>query len=568
MEELIRVARGERPAELVLKKARVVNVFSGEIVPGDVAIYRGKIAGVGKYEGEKEEHLDGSLVAPAFIDSHIHLESTLLLPAELARVVVPRGTGTVVADPHEMANVQGKEGVKFLIEASRDLPLDVYFMAPSCVPATHMETAGAELTAADITDMLSWERVLGIAEMMNYPGVLFADPGVMAKIKAGEGRRIDGHAPGLLGKELNAYAAVGIASDHEVVTAEEALARVRAGMYVMVREGSTAKNIAAIAPVISAENSRRFLLVSDDRHPEDLMGEGHVDWLLRRAVAEGIPPLLALQMVTLNPAEYFGFRGRGAVAPGYWADLVVLEDLREFKVIQVYRKGQLVARAGQLLISVSPSVTVTERNRLRVTADLTEKLKVKAEGGKIKVIGLIPDQIVTEKLYLDAKIEEGLVVADPSRDIVKIAVIERHHGTGNVGVGFVRGLGLKKGALAATVAHDSHNLIVAGVSDADMETAVRILVEKGGGMVAVAEGESLAVLPLPVAGLMSDRPAAEVAKASKVIKKAARQLGCVPANPFMALSFLALPVIPHLKITDRGLVDVDRFAFVSLFDEE
>ncbi|MDN5363698.1 MAG: adenine deaminase [Eubacteriales bacterium] len=567
MEELIRVARGEKPAELVLKNARVVNVFSGEIVPGDVAIYRGKIAGVGKYEGEKEEHLDGCLVAPAFIDSHIHLESTLLLPAELARVVVPRGTGTVVADPHEIANVQGKEGVRFLIEASRPLPLDVYFMAPSCVPATHMETAGAELTAADITDMLNWERVLGIAEMMNYPGVLSADPGVMAKIKTGEGRRIDGHAPGLLGEELNAYAAAGIASDHEAVTAEEALARVRAGMYVMVREGSTAKNIAAVAPVISAENSRRFLLVSDDRHPEDLMAEGHVDWLLRRAVAEGIPPLLALQMVTLNPAEYFGFRGRGAVAPGYRADLVVLEDLREFKVIQVYKKGQLVARTGQLLVSVS-SVTVTERNRLRVAADLTEKLKVKAEGEKIKVIGLIPNQIVTEKLYLDAKVEEGLVVADPSRDIVKIAVIERHRGTGNVGVGFVRGLGLKKGALAATVAHDSHNLIVAGVSDADMEMAVQTLVEKGGGMVAVAEGEILAVLPLPVAGLMSDRPAAEVAEASEAIKKAARQLGCVPANPFMALSFLALPVIPHLKITDRGLVDVDRFAFVSLFDEE
>lgn len=567
MEELIRVARGEKPAELVLKNARVVNVFSGEIVPGDVAIYRGKIAGVGKYEGEKEEHLDGCLVAPAFIDSHIHLESTLLLPAELARVVVPRGTGTVVADPHEIANVQGKEGVRFLIEASRPLPLDVYFMAPSCVPATHMETAGAELTAADITDMLNWERILGIAEMMNYPGVLSTDPEVMAKIKAGEGRRIDGHAPGLLGEELNAYAAAGIASDHEGVTAEEALARVRAGMYVMVREGSTAKNIAAVAPIISAENSRRFLLVSDDRHPEDLMAEGHVDWLLRRAVAEGIPPLLALQMVTLNPAEYFGFRGRGAVAPGYRADLVVLEDLREFKVIQVYRKGQLVARTGQLLIPVS-SVSVTERNRLRVAADLTEKLKVKAEGEKIKVIGLIPDQIVTEKLYLDAKIEEGLVVADPSRDIVKIAVIERHRGTGNVGVGFVRGLGLKKGALAATVAHDSHNLIVAGVSDADMEMAVRILVEKGGGMVAVAEGEILAVLPLPVAGLMSDQPAAEVAEASEAIKKAARQLGCVPANPFMALSFLALPVIPHLKITDRGLVDVDRFAFVSLFGEE
>lgn len=567
MEELIRVARGEKPAELVLKNARVVNVFSGEIVPGDVAIYRGKIAGVGKYEGEKEEHLDGCLVAPAFIDSHIHLESTLLLPAELARVVVPRGTGTVVADPHEIANVQGKEGVRFLIEASRPLPLDVYFMAPSCVPATHMETAGAELTAADITDMLNWERVLGIAEMMNYPGVLFTDPAVMAKIKAGEGRRIDGHAPGLLGEELNAYAAAGIASDHEAVTAEEALARVRAGMYVMVREGSTARNIAAVAPIISAENSRRFLLVSDDRHPEDLMAEGHVDWLLRRAVAEGIPPLLALQMVTLNPAEYFGFRGRGAVAPGYRADLVVLEDLREFKVIQVYREGQLVARAGQMLVSVS-SVTVTERNRLRVAADLTEKLKVKAEGEKIKVIGLIPNQIVTEKLYLDAKVEEGLVVADPSRDIVKIAVIERHRGTGNVSVGFVRGLGLKKGALAATVAHDSHNLIVAGVSDADMEMAVQTLVEKGGGMVAVAEGEILAVLPLPVAGLMSDRPAAEVAEASEAIKKAARQLGCVPANPFMALSFLALPVIPHLKITDRGLVDVDRFAFVSLFGEE
>jgi adenine deaminase len=566
LKDIIRNSRGEQKADLLLKNGQVVNVFTGEIVRADVAVAGGLIIGVGEgYSALETIDLDGRFVCPGFIDGHLHIESTMLTPYQFARAVLPHGTTTVICDPHEIANVLGTSGVRYMLEASEGLPISIFIMAPSCVPATHLETAGATLSSDDIATLLDHPRVLGLAEMMNFPGVLLQIPEVLAKLEAAKkrGMPVDGHSPGLTGRDLQAYVAAGITSDHECTRPEEALEKLRAGMYLFIREGTAERNLADLLPVVTAENSRRCILVSDDRHPDDLMDRGHMDHSLRLAVRKGLNPVTAIQMVTLNPAERFRLWDRGAIAPGYRADMVILNNLEDMQVEKVFTGGQLVADQGKTLPFTQPE-TVSGFNSMRIDAHNLD-FAIPAKGSSARVIGVIEGQIVTEMLELPVKIQDNMAVADVERNILKLAVIERHKGTGNVGLGFVRGIGLRRGAIASTVAHDSHNLIIVGTNDADMKLAAISVSEMGGGLVAVDNGQVKARLPLPVAGLMSGEPLESVRKEMDRLLSVARELGSPLDNPFMTLSFLALPVIPALKLTDRGLVDVNKFDFVELF---
>ncbi|MFA6001015.1 MAG: adenine deaminase [Thermoleophilia bacterium] len=567
LEEIIRVGRGEKAADLLLKNARVVDVLSGDIISTDVALHAGRVAGFGSYKGQEVMDLEGRFLCPGFIDGHIHVESTMLVPPEFARTVSPRGTTSVVIDPHEIANVLGIEGINYMLRASAGLPVTFYIMLPSCVPATDMETSGAVLTSGDLALLLPRKRVIGIAEMMNYPGVLAGDREVLNKIRIADGRRVDGHAPGLSGKDLCAYVDAGISSDHECVSANEAREKLRLGMYIMVREGTTEKNLKELVKIITPENSRQFMLVSDDRHPGDLLKEGHIDHNIRMAIAEGVPSMTAIQMATINTASYFGIRDIGAVAPGFKADLTVLDDLEKVTVSRVIKDGRIVADRGRALAFEAEPPASGIRGTVNIDNASLVDMSVDARDGKIKVIGVVPGQIVTKNLLLDPKLEDGKVVADPERDIIKIAVVERHTASGNVGLGFLQGMGLKKGAMATSVAHDSHNVIVVGANDADMREAVIEIARLNGGAVVVEDGQVLARLPLPVAGLISDQPAKDVAAAVSEVIGAAHDLGCVLPDPLITLSFMALPVIPTLKLTDKGLVDVDKFKLVGLWDD-
>ncbi len=566
LEERIRIARGEEPAERVLRNARLVNVFSGEVHAADVAIAGGYVVGIGSYAGREEIDLQGRYLCPGFIDGHVHLESAMVHPAEFARAVVPRGTTTVIADPHEIANVMGVRGVRYLLEETAALPLNVYLMAPSCVPATPLETAGAELTASDIAELLQEKRVLGLAEMMNYPGVLYRVPEVLEKLRAASGRPVDGHAPGLSGKDLCAYIAAGIGSDHECTTLQEALEKLRLGMAIMIREGSTAHNLEELLPLVMPGNASRCFFVSDDRHPADLLAHGHIDDILRRARArELLPPVVLIQMATLNAARYFRLWDLGAVAPGFRADLVVLDDLESFSVRMVFKDGKLVARDGALLEEALPAARALPPSTFRVPDLRPERFRIPAEGGHVRTIGVVPRQIWTRAIVEEATLEDGLAVADPERDLLKIAVVERHRGSGNIGLGFVKGFGLKRGAIASSVAHDSHNIVAVGCSDAELALAVQEVVRLQGGQVVVCGEEVLEALPLPIAGLMSDRPLEEVRRRLERLNEAARALGCTLEAPLMTMAFMALVVIPELKLSDRGLVDVQAFSFVPLF---
>jgi adenine deaminase len=559
------VARGEEPADLLLRGGRLVNVLSGAIESQDVAIFDGVVIGFGVYEAQEVLDISGAYVCPTFWDGHFHLESSMLTPSELARVVVPLGTGAIVADPHEIANVWGVEGIRFLLEASEHLPVDFYFMLPSCVPATTMETAGAEITVRDLLALKDHPRIIGLAEVMNFPGVVYADESLLRKILAFEDRIKDGHAPLLTGKALNAYLTAGIASDHECSQLEEAREKLSRGMYVMIREGTAARNLRDLITLVTPRNARRFILVTDDRHIEDLLTRGHMNDLLKLAVQEGLDPVLAIQMATLNTAEYFGIRHNGAVAPGFSADMVVLKDLETFTTKIMIKKGSVVWSQGAFL--AKPPTPLAERplSFMNVAALSDTSFQIRAAGTRAQIIDLVPGQIITRKMEMEVKTNHGLVVADPERDILKIAVVERHKGTGNVGLGLVRGFGLKHGALCSSVAHDSHNLVVVGVSDVDMFNAVQAVMAMKGGQVAVCDGKVLAQLALPIAGLMSDQPADELISCRTELIHAARSIGCLLEDPYMTMSFLALPVIPSLKITDRGLVDVDSFQFTSLF---
>lgn len=563
---LIRAALGQEKADLLIANCRLVNVLSGEVHPASVGIKDGVVLGFGDYDAVETVDAGGRYLCPGLVEGHIHIESTLLHPVEFAKVAAAHGTSVVVCDPHELANVKGLAGVEWLLDVTRDLPLEVYCMMPSCVPATHLETAGAEISASDIAAMLAKHsgRILGLAEMMNYPGVLSQVPEVMDKLAAAGDLPVDGHAPALDGLDLNAYILAGPGSDHEACQLAEAREKLRRGMHVMIREGSSAKNLEQLLPMVNGFNSHNCSLVTDDRHCDDLVREGHLDHTVRLAIASGLHPVRAIQMASINTARYFRLRRRGAIAPGYRADFILLDRLESFSITDVYLRGQRLESAAW---GRKASATVVEKS---VRLPLLDKrcLDIPAHPGKmVKVIKTVPGQIVTELVRVEPRVVDGRVQADPASDVAKVAVFERHRGSGAMGLGLVRGLGLRQGALASTVAHDAHNLIVAGVDDRDMLLAVETLKDCGGGFACVRDGKVLAVVPLPLAGLMSDQTAPQVVDGLDRLNTAARDLGC-PAyiNPFMQLSFLSLPVIPRLRLTDQGLVDVHLFEFVSLFE--
>jgi adenine deaminase len=565
--KLLAVSRGDEPADLLLTNVKLVNVYSAEIYDADVAIYGDRVAAIGSgYAARQTVDLKGMYLAPGFIDGHIHIESSMMRVTEFARAVVPHGTTAVVADPHEIANVLGLDGIRFILESAKDGPLNVFVMLSSCVPSTHMETSGARLTAEDLQPYLNHKWVRGIAELMNYPGVVQGDPDMLEKIDIGKDKRLDGHAPRLSGQGLNAYVAAGVGSDHESTTLEEAREKLRLGQYVMIREGTTAKNMKALLPLVNRDNARRFMFVSDDRHPDYLMEHGHMDHSIRMAIGMGLDPLTAIQMCTCNTAEWFNLRGIGSISPGNYADLVVFSDLKQIDVRMVYRGGRLVAQDGALLPDVKRGRDIMVRSAMNVAWDKVD-FKVRATGSRMRVIGVIPNQLVTTQTVEPVKKVGEYAVADVGRDILKMAVIERHMASGSMGIGFVRGFGLKGGALASSVGHDSHNIVVVGTNDNDMLIAARAVGKMGGGFAAVSDGEVMSQVPLPIAGLMSDKPLETVAAQVEDIVQVSHQLGVELENPFMALSFLALPVIPSLKLTDQGLVDVEQFKLVPLFVE-
>jgi len=552
------VARGDVPADLVVSGGRVLSVFTKEWLETDVAVVDGVVAGLGDYEGRETLDVSGSWVVPGLIDAHMHLESTKLLPDEFARLVLPLGTTAVVADPHELANVLGTDGVHWLLDACEGLPLDFYFMASSCVPASPFESPRRPLSPGDLESLLRRRRVLGVAEMMNFPGVIAGDESELAKLFLEEREHVDGHAPGVVGKQLNAYVSAGIRSDHEALTVEEGRERLRAGMWLLVREASMARNLKSLLPLVQELGTTRIAFCTDDRDPEDIAENGHINGMVREAVAFGIAPEDALVLASHNAALWHRLEQLGAIAPGYQADLLVLPDLESFQPSLVLKRGAVVGDIPH------PEVPEWVKHSVRIAPVTATDFSIPWTGGDARAIGLVPDQVVTESLVDTPSVDDGLAVADPERDLVKIAVVERHLGTGRIGRGFVRGSGLTRGALASSVAHDAHNIVVVGVSDEDMAVAVTRLAELGGGIVAVADGAVRAELPMAVAGLLADAPLAEVIERSLACNDAARELGWSGATPFLTLSFLALSVIPSLKITDRGLVDVDRFELVPL----
>jgi adenine deaminase len=552
------VARGDEPADVVVRGGRVLSVFTREWLEVDVAIADGWIAGLGEYDGREVVDASGRYVVPGFIDAHMHLESTKLLPDEFARLVLPLGTTAVVLDPHELANVLGTDGVHWLLDACEGLQLDYYFMASSCVPASAFESPRRPLNTGDLESLLRRRRVLGLAEMMNFPGVINGDESELEKLALPTGGHVDGHAPGVLGRALNAYVSAGIRSDHEALTVEEGRERLRVGMWLLIREASMARNLHALLPLVKEFGTNRIAFCTDDRDPEDIADNGHINGMVREAVASGIAPEDAVVLATLNPATWHRLWHLGAIAPGYLADVLVLPDLERFQ-------PDLVLKAGRTVDDVPrPDVPEWVKHSVRNRPVAASHLRIPWEGGAAHVIGLVPDQVVTENLVEELTVADGAAVADAGRDHAKIAVIERHLGTGRIGLGFVGRSGLQRGALASTVAHDAHNIVVVGMSDTDMARAVERLGELGGGIVVVDGGEIAAELPMPVAGLLADAPLAEVIEQSLGCNDAARALGWSGATPFLTLAFLALSVIPSLKITDRGLVDVDRFELVPL----
>jgi len=564
IQQKLGIARGEQPAELLFKNARLVNVLSGEIHPANVAVDDGRVIGIGNYRGRREIDLHGSYLAPSLIDAHFHVESSMLTAPEFARAVVPHGTGAAVIDPHEYANVLGLDGIRYVLESSRKLPLDFFIMLPSCVPATPLETAGARITADDLRLMIGDDRIAGVGEMMNYPGVFLGAKSELAKIDAGKGKCVDGHAPGLRGKNLNAYVLAGVRSDHESVEVAEARDKLRLGMHILLREGSTERNLAHLLPLINPHNAQNCSFATDDKLAGDLVNEGHIDHCVRKAIRLGLPPISALQIATINTARHYRLQNLGAIAPRFWADFIVFDDWKTFSIRQVYKKGVLVAEDGRYL-GRTPARMSLPRSTMNLRYQPGD-FRVKAGGGKkIKVIEIVPQQIVTRTAIVAPKVERGEIVADPGRDILKLVVVERHRATGNVGVGFVRGFKLRTGALGSTVAHDAHNVVVVGVTDGDILMAIEELARLQGGQVAVANGKVQARFGLPIAGLVSDRPLAEVITSITDLNVAARALGCNLPAPFMTLSFLSLSPIPELKLTDQGLIDAVKMQRTELW---
>jgi len=568
LKEKIRVASGEGMADLLIKNGRVVDVFSGQIEKKEVAIFGGVIVGFGDYQARETIDVKGDFLCPGLIDGHVHIESSMVTIPEFARAIVPHGTTTVITDPHEIANVLGKEGIRFMAESARGVPLNVFIMLPSCVPATHMETAGATLRVNDLKPLLKEPWAIGLAEMMNFPGVIFRNPEVLKKIEMAEGKRIDGHAPMLSGKGLYAYLAAGIRSDHECTTLKEAQEKLKNGMRIMIREGTTARNLRSLIPLVQPKNSRRFLFVTDDRHPKELLEEGHINSMIKQAIRWGMDPILAIQMATLNAAEYFRLDNLGAIAPGYGADIVTFDHLGRFQIKKVFKDGVLIAEDGKMLSrSIQMRKSLKTKGSIRIKLLKKDVFLLRSSNPLAKVIQLIPGQIITKKVMGKILLRDGVASPNIKEDILKIVVVERHKATGNIGIGFVQGFGIKKGAIGSSVAHDSHNLVIVGTNDQDILKAAMAIKEMGGGLVAISDKKVLASLPLPIAGLMSESSVAQVNRQLEVLHRAAKNLGCKIPDPFMTLSFLSLPVIPELKITDKGLVDVNQFKFVPLFGE-
>jgi adenine deaminase len=562
---LIAVARGDAPPDLVIEGARVFGAFTREWLDGDVAVADGRIAGIGAFDGGERVDARGTFLVPGLIDAHVHLESSKLTPAEFARTVVPHGTTAVVTDPHEIANVLGRPGVEWMLEATEALPLDVFVMAPSCVPASAFESPGCPLGIEDMEAILRHPRALGVAEMMNFPGVIAGDPEQLARLALEGASHVDGHAPGVTGRALDAYVAAGIRSDHEATTYEEALEKRRRGMWVLLREASNARNLRALLPLVRDHGPQLCAFCTDDREPDLLFRDGHIDQMCRIAVSEGIAPEDALVMATLHAARCHGLMDRGAVAPGHRADLVLLEDLRSFRAAAVYKDGRLVAAGGRAEPFASPPIPGLVTGTVRCAPLVPDAFAIPAEpAAAMRVIEIVPGQLITHAREEPAPLRDGRVIADPERDLAKIAVVERHHATGRIGLGLVRGFGLRDGAFASTVAHDAHNIVIVGAADADMTACAARLQEIGGGIVVARGGAVRGELPLPVAGLLSDAPVEQVVERLEALQAMLREQGVADGAPFMTLSFLALSVIPSLKITDRGLVDVDRFELVPL----
>ena len=557
------MAKGELPADLLLANAKVVNVFTGEIEPGNVTIWGDRIAGIGEYRQAKEVlDLAGKYIAPGLINGHVHLESSMLEPGQYARAVVPRGTSAVVTDLHEIANVCGIEGIRYIVNCARRLPLELFLMAPSCVPATPLETSGASIGPRDIRALLRWKNCIGLGEVMNFPGVINANADVLSKIDLASNKIVDGHAPGITGKDLNAYIAAGIYSDHESVSLDEAREKLSKGMFVMIREGSSEKNLDALLPLVTDKTYKRCLFVVDDRSCVDLLRDGDIDAVVRKAIHRGLDPVRAIQMATINPAEYFRLNGLGAIAPGYQANLIVIGDLSQLQVEMVFYRGRLVAKQGT---SLFPSYQPSDKgltNTVNIKPFNIEALRLLARGDTEPVIEIVPGQIITRKRMEKMKATGGVIAPDTDRDILKLVVIERHRATGNIGLGLVMGFGLKRGALASSIAHDSHNIIAVGTNDGDIYTAVKEIERFGGGLVVAVDGKVLAALPLPIAGLLSDKPLETVVARLERLEQLARDLGTTLPSPFSTLSFLALPVIPELRLTDLGLVDVKEFKLI------
>jgi adenine deaminase len=562
--KLTAVARGDYPADLLIKNAKIINTFVGIIEEGNVAIYGDRIAGVGNYVKAKETtDIKGAYLAPGLIDGHTHIESSMLHPAIYAHAVVPRGILAVVTDLHEITNVAGLRGIKFVMDWAKKLPLDMFFMAPSCVPATHMETSGAEVTADEISRILNLPNVIGLGEMMNFPGVIKSDRQVLAKITAAQGKVIDGHAPRVTNKHLNAYIAAGIYSDHESTSTDEGREKLRRGMHLMIREGSSEKNLEALLPLVNDKTYRRCFFVVDDRSCSDLLREGDVDAVVRKAIRKGLEPIRAIQMATINTAEYFRLYDRGGIAPGFVANLITFTDLPQLNIDMVFFQGRLVAKKGRYLGPALKPSGDELTNTIRIKPFDAESLKITTRSQSIPVIEIIPGQILTKKRIESVKTKKGTVTPDPDEDLLKLVVVERHKATGRIGLCMVKGFGLKRGALASSIAHDSHNIVAVGTNDLDILTAIKEIERLKGGLVVCVDGKPAAALPLPVAGLLSAEPLEVVVKKFETVEKTASGLGTVPPAVFALLSFIALPVIPELRLTDMGLVDVTQFKLIK-----
>lgn len=561
LEQMIDQGAGREPADIVLKGGRFFDLVTGELVESDIAISGDRIVGTfGTYQGKQEIDISGRIVVPGFIDTHLHIESSNVTPHEFDRCVLPQGVTTVICDPHEIANVLGVEGLQYFLDSSLETIMDIRVQLSSCVPATHMETSGAELLIDDLLPFADHPKVIGLAEFMNFPGVLSKDAECMAKLKAFQGRHIDGHAPLLRGLDLNGYIAAGIRTEHEATSAEEALEKMRKGMHVLVREGSVSKDLHALMPIITERHSQFLALCTDDRNPLDIADQGHLDYLIRTAIAGGVEPLAIYRAASVSAARAFGLFDRGLVAPGQRADLVIIDSLEGCHAEIVLSAGRVVSEE---LFSTRGSVSEVGRNSVKAPTVSASSFRSQSNSGKTRAIGIVPGKIITESLEYDLKVGPHGVEPDLERDVVKIVVVERHGKNGNIATGFVHGFGLKAGAIASTVSHDSHNICVVGVSDEDIAAAANRLGEIEGGFVVVRDGKVLAEMPLPIAGLMSVEPYETVREQLRALRHAAEELGSTLEEPFLQLAFVALPVIPHLKITDRGLVDVDKFEFVG-----